>query len=92
MYEIGCWNNYKTDNLGKQHRSESFPYKMPLRDERLLENIKSGILFRYVPCDIEVPEKIREIFGDFPPFFKNINVGRYDIRPFMNEYAEKKEF
>ena len=63
---------------------------MPLREERLLENMKSGSLFGYVQCDIEVPENLREAFANFPPICKNIKVGRDDIGPFMKEYAEKE--
>ena len=79
---------YRTDNFVEQHLRESFPYTMPLKD-RLLQNIKSGSLFGYVQCDIEVPESLREAFANFPPIFKNIIVGRDDIGLFMKEYAQK---
>ena len=59
MYECDWWKKYKTDNIVKQHLRESFPYKMPLREKRLLEVIKSGSLFVYVQCVIEVPENIK---------------------------------
>ena len=83
---------HKTDNIVKQHLRGSFHYKMPRREERLLENIKSGSLFGYVQCDIQVPEKLREVFANFLPIFENINVGRDDIGPFMKEHAEKEGF
>ena len=88
--EIGCWKMYKTEINVKQHLCESFFYKKPPREERLLEIIKSGSLFVYVQCDIEVPENLREAFANFPPIFKNNNVGRDDIGPFKNEYAQKE--
>ena len=69
---------------------ESFPYKLPLREESLLEQIRSGKLFGYVQCDIEVPGALKEKFANFPPFFKNINVGRHDIGSLMHDYAEKE--
>ena len=47
MYECDWWKVYKTDNIVKLHVRESFPYKMLLREETLLENIKSGNLFGY---------------------------------------------
>ena len=59
MYECDWWKMYTTDNIVKQLLRESFPSKMPLREERLLENIKFGSLFGYVQCDIEVPENLR---------------------------------
>ena len=63
---------------------------MPLREERLLENVKSASLFGYVHCDIEVPENLREVFAKMPPIFKNLKFGRDDIGPPMNEYAENE--
>ena len=69
---------------------ESFPYKRPLRAESLLEQIRSGKCFGYVQCDIEVPEELKEKFANFPPIFKNTNVGRRDIGSLMQHYAEKQ--
>ena len=63
---------------------------MPLTEERLLESIKSGSLFGYVQCDIEVPEILREAFANFPTIFNNNNVGTDEIGHFMEEYANKK--
>ena len=85
MYECDWWKMCETDYIVKHHLRESFPSKMALREEKLLENIKSGTLFRYVQCDIGVPENFRETFTNFPPIFKNIIVGRDDIGPFMKE-------
>ena len=69
---------------------ESFPYKRPLREESLLEQIRSGKLFGFVQCDIEVPETLKEKFVNFPPFLKTTNVGRHDIGSLMQDYAEKE--
>ena len=74
----------------KEHLRESFPYKRPLREESLLEQIRSCKLFGYVQCDIEVPEELKEKFANFPPVFKNTNVGRHDIGSLMKDYAEKE--
>ena len=71
MYECEWWQLYKTDVVVKQHLRESFPYKTPLTEERLLEKIKNGSLFGYVQCDIEVPPALREKFANFPLIFKN---------------------
>ena len=81
---------YKTDEIVKQHLRESFLYKMPPREERFLDNIKLGTLFGYNKCDIEVLETLREAFANFPLNFKNINIGRVDIGPFMREFVEKE--
>ena len=50
-----------------------------MREESLLEQIRNDKLFGYVQCDIEVPEKLKKKFANFPPIFKNTNVGRHDI-------------
>ena len=89
MWECEWWNLYKTTCV-KEHLSESFPYKRPLREESLLEQIRSGKLFGFVQCDIEVPEELKKKFANFPPIFKNTNVGRHDIGSLMQDYAEKE--
>ena len=74
----------------KKQLKESFPYKRPLREEKLLEQIRSGKLFGYVQCEIGVPEELMKIFANFPPSFKKTNVGRHDIGLLMKDYAEKE--
>ena len=69
---------------------EPFPYKRPLREETLFEQIRSGNLFGYVQSDITVHEDLKKKFADFPPIFKNTNVGRNDIGLLMKDYAEKE--
>ena len=76
--------SYKTTKCVKEHLRESFPYKRTLREERLLEQTRSGKLFGYVQCDIEVPEELEKI-ANFPPIFKNTKVGRHDIGLLMKD-------
>ena len=71
------------------HLREFFFLKMPLREEKVLENIKSGSVFSYVQCYTEIPENFQETFAKFPPIFINIDVGRDTIGPFMKEHADK---
>ena len=54
MSECEWWNLYKTTTCVKEYLRKSFPYKRPLREESLLEHIRSSKLFGYVQCDIEV--------------------------------------
>ena len=63
---------------------------MPLREEGLLENIKPGNLFGFVQCDIEVPENLGEAFANFPPIFKNNNVGSDDLDPFIKKICRER--
>ena len=69
----------------------SFPYKRPLREERVLEQIRSGKLFGYEQRDIEVPEELKKKSANFPPIFKNTSVGRHDIGLMKKDYAGKEE-
>ena len=90
MWECEWWNLYKTTTCVEEHLRESFPYKRPLREESLLEQMRSGKFFGYVQCDIEVPEELKKKFANFPPIFKNKNVGRHDIGSLMKDFAEKE--
>ena len=90
MWESGWWNLYKTTSFVEDHLRESFPFKRPLREERLLEQIGNGRLFGNLQCDIEVPEELRKNFANFPPIFENTNVGRHDIELPVKDYAQKE--
>ena len=92
MHKCNWWKLCKTDKFVKQHLREPFSYKRPLREGRLLENLKSGGLFGYVDSDFEVPRNLREAFAIFPPIFKIKNVGRDDIRPFMRNSRGRRTF
>ena len=63
-----------------------------LKKKTFWENVKYGSLFGYVECDIEEPESLQEAHPNSPPVFKNINVGRADIGPFMKGMPRKKDF
>ena len=82
-YECDWWRTYKTDIIFEQHLHECFSHQMALREERLLENLKTESHFGYVQCDIEVPEKLRDLFANFPSILKNINDSRHDIGSFI---------
>ena len=90
MRESEWWNLYKTTKCVKEHLRESVPYKRPLREERLLEQIRSGKLFGYLQYEIEVPEELKMNFVNFSPIYKKTNLGRRDIGLLMKDYAEEK--
>ena len=90
MWERECWSLYQTDASVKSHLRENFPYKRPLSEEGLMQEIIDGRHFGYVQCDIEVPEHLRDYFSNFPPIFKNTVVSRNDIGNLMKQYAEKE--
>ena len=90
MWECQCWNLYKTTTCVKEHLREFFSYERPLREERLLEQIRSSKLFGYVRCDIEVPEELKNNFANIPTIFIYTNVSRHDIGLPVKDYAEKE--
>ena len=90
MWECEWWRLYKTTITVKQRIREHLPYRLPLEAEQLLGEIKEGKLFRYVQCDIEVPEKLRTNFANFPPIFKNTLLSKSDIGDLMKNYAEEE--
>ena len=90
MLECEWWSLYKTDAPVKSYLRTNLPYKRPLSEEQLLQQIIDGRLFGYGRCDIEVPEHLRDYFSNFPPIFKNTVVSRDDIGNLMKEYAEKE--
>ena len=91
MWECEWWRLYKTDSTVKSHLRENFPYKRPLSEEGLLQEIHDGRLFGYVQCNSEVPEHLRDYFSNFPPIFKNNVVSSDDIGNLMKQYAEKEK-
>ena len=90
MWECEWWSFYKTDAPVKSCLRANFPYKRPLSEEQLLQQIIVVRLFGYVQCDIEMPEHLRDYFSNFPPMFENTVVSRDDIGNLMKEYAEKE--
>ena len=91
MWECERWRLYKTTNTGKQHIEEHFLCRRCLAFVQLLEEMKTGSLFGYVQCDIEVPEKLKLKFDNFPPFFKNTLDNRSVIDKLMKNHAAKKK-
>ena len=90
MWECEWWSLYKTDAPFESHLRENFPYKRPLSEEQLLQEIIDGQLFGYVHCDIEVPGHLRSYFSNFSPIFKNTVVSRENNGILMRDYAEKE--
>ena len=90
MWEYDSWNLYTMTTCVKEHLREVFPYKRPLREERLLEQERGEKLVGYVQCDNEVPDELKKDFANFLPIFKNTNVFRHDIGLLMKDYAEKE--
>ena len=67
-----------------------FPNRRSLAEHQLLGKLKSGKLFGYVQCDIEVPNKLKPQFANFHPLFKNTLIDRKDIGKLMKQYTEEE--
>ena len=89
MRESEWWGHVQEKSMLKNHVGTIFPFKLLLSNDTMLMRIHEDKFFGYVQCDLEVPEEFRERFANFPPIFKNCDVGRENIRKFMLEYAEK---
>ena len=87
MWECEWWQNFKTNEKVKNHIRSNFPYKRPLSTDSLLEKIRDGSLYGYIQCDLVVPDELKAKFSNFPPIFKNTDVGRNDIGEYMQNYA-----
>ena len=61
--------------LVKEHFCNSFLYRRPLRQDQLLDMIKSGAIFVYIQCDIKVAEHLRKSC-QFPGTFQEHNIRR----------------
>ena len=89
MWECKWCNLYKTTTCVKEHLRESLPYNCPLREEKLLEQIRSGKFFACAQRDIEEPEELKKKFRNFSPIFKITNAGRHDIELLMKAMLRK---
>ena len=93
MYECQ-WLELKRTNLEVIHFIQSkfrrpFGNYVTLNEKQILSAIKRGILFGVVECDIRVPEALKQKFSEMPPIFKNTEISRDDIGPYMKAFAEK---
>ena len=55
----------------------------------ILDAVKSGLLFGFLKVDIKTPPHLQPAMADFPPVFKNANISRHDIGPFMGQYCRQ---
>ena len=53
----------------------------------ILDAVRNDELFGLVKCDIHVPELLIEKFSEFPPIFKNTEIGMDDIGEHMQAYC-----
>ena len=87
------WKKWKTDNTNvmKDLLKSNDPFQPSMSKKSVIEKINSGELFCVFDCTLEVPEEMYSYFEDFPPVFKNCEVGRDYIREHMKDFAERNK-
>ena len=87
------WKKWRSENTNgfKDFLKSNYPFQPSMNKHSLIDKIKRGELFDVVDCSLEVPEEMYPYFEDFPPIFKNCEVGRDDIGDHMKEFAERNK-
>ena len=83
---------YKTDAEVKKHLRELFFFKIPSREEELLQNIKLASLYGYVQYDNHVLDYLRKQFVNCRAISKNTTVRRQKFGPLKQECTEVEGF
>ena len=60
-----------------------------LSQNQILSATRKNYLFGVVECDIRVPSHLNQKFSEMPPIFKNTDICREDIGPYMQAFAEE---
>ena len=89
IWECCWWNQVKEENETGERLRKNFPYRKPLSQQQIKQQIKNITIFGFVQFDLSVPEHLQKGFKYFPPIFKNCFVSRDDIGEYMKTYAEK---
>ena len=90
MWECNWWELYRTDATVKNYLGATIPDQRRLREEQLMQEIKSGKFFGSVQCDLKVPDHLKIYFVNFHPVFKKIVVSRNEIGDLMKEHEAKE--
>ena len=75
----------------KRERDPPPRQKWKMTQQQIITAVVDGTLFGMVECDVRVPEHLQDHFAEMQPIFKNANVSRDDIGPFMRQYAEEND-
>ena len=75
----------------KRERDPPPRQKWQMTQNEILAAVIDGTLFGMIECDVRVPEHLQDHFAEMQPIFKNANVSRDDIGPYMRQYAEEHD-
>ena len=65
--------------------------KWGMTQRQILTDVRAGILFGMIQCDIRLPEELRAHFAEMQRLFKNVDLTRDDLGPFLRQYAEDRD-
>ena len=83
------WKELRKEPDVKSFLAPARRQKWNMTQNEILAAVIDGTLFGMIECDIHVPPELRPYFSEMQPIFKNANVTRDDIGPFMRNYAEE---
>jgi len=87
------WQEIKRQNQDIQHfLNTKCPVQKPFQgqsEQDILNAVCQNKLFGLIQCDIHVPQHLQEYFSEMQPIFKNADIGKEHIGPFMRQYADK---
>ena len=75
----------------KRERDPLPRQKWNMTQQQIIAAVIDGTLFGMIECNIHVPPELRPYFSEMQPIFKNANVSRDDIGPYMRQYAEEHD-
>ena len=85
------WKEKRKEPDVKSFLAPSIRQKWKMTQQQIITAVVDGTLFGMAECDVRVPEHLQDHFAEMQPIFKNANVSRDDIGPFMRNYAEEHD-
>ena len=85
------WKEVRNESVVKTFLAPASRPRLTMTQQQILAAVVDGTLFGMVECDVCVPEELQDYFSEMQPVFKNASVTRYDIGPFMRQYAEEHD-
>ena len=85
------WKEIRKEPDVKSFLAPARRQKWNITQNEILAAVIDGTLFGMIECDIHVPPELRPYFSEMQPIFKNANVSRDDIGPYMRQYAEEND-
>ena len=68
IWECCWWKQDKEDKDIRERFRTNFPFRKPVSEQQIMQQIKNNTLFGYVQCDLLVPKRLRNDFEYFPQF------------------------